>query len=67
MLVFGGFLLFTCYFMHKHREDVDKRHFKVTYGTYMTNVETYKKPMAVYYPCVFMIRRLFMVITITFL
>ena len=33
----------------------------------MTNVETFKKPDAIYYPSVFMFRRLLLALTITFL
>jgi hypothetical protein len=33
----------------------------------MTNIETYLKPKAVHYPSVFLIRRLFMALTIAFM
>jgi hypothetical protein len=64
--IFSVFLVFTFIFMIEKREEVDDEAFKQRYGAYLTNVETYLKPAAIHYPSVFMIRRLFMALTITF-
>jgi len=65
--VFSVFLVFTFIFMVEKREEVDDEAFKERYGAYLTNVETYLKPSAVHFPAVFMLRRLVMALTITFL
>ena len=63
---FSLFFLFTIFFLIEKREEVDSEAFKEKYGSYLTNVETFLKPKAVQYPSVFMLRRLFMAINITF-
>jgi len=67
IVVLSAFLIFTFLFMVEKREEVDDEAFKEKYGAYLTNIETYLKPSAVHYPAVFLLRRLFMAITITFL
>jgi len=65
--VFAVFMVFTFIFLTEKREEVDVEAFKEKYGAYLTNVETYLKPAAVHYPTVFMLRRLFMAVTIAYL
>jgi lipopolysaccharide/colanic/teichoic acid biosynthesis glycosyltransferase len=67
VVVLSVFLIFTFLFMVEKREEVDDDAFKEKYGAYLTNVETFLKPAAIHYPAVFLSRRLFMAITITFL
>jgi len=67
LIVFVAFLLFTGYFMIKHKDEIDDRGFKARFGAYLTNCETYKKPKVIWYPMVFMARRLMMALSITFL
>ena len=65
--VFFTFLVFTFFFMRKHREDVDKREFKDKFGAFVTNIETFKKPRAAFYPFIFLLRRFFIALALVFL
>jgi len=65
--VFAAYLVFTPIFMYQHREEVGSPQFQELYGAYTTNLETYKKPKAVQYPFVFLLRRTSLVLIIVFL
>ena len=67
VIIFCVFMLYTAYFMNKHKDEIDNRRFKARFGAYLTNCETYKKPRVIWYPTVFMARRLMMALCITFL
>lgn len=58
IVLFCCFMIFTFFFMRKNKENVDSVKFNSKYGAFMTNIETYKKPGAVYYSFIFMLRRL---------
>lgn len=62
-----GFVIFTFFFMRKHQNNVENKEFKDKFGAYMTNIETYKRPQAVHFSFVFMLRRLILALNITFL
>ena len=62
-----AYMAFTLIFMQKHKDDVGLPQFQEPYGAFMTNLETYKKPKAVYYPFVFLLRRASLVLIIIFL
>ena len=65
IIIFFAFMVFTFVFMRRNKDKVDSEAFKTSYGAYLTNVETYKKPKAVYYPFIFMIRRFIIAIIIS--
>ena len=65
--IFVLFMLFTLFFMRWKKEGVDTVEFKNKYGAFMTNVETFKKPSAVYYSFLFLLNRLIIALTVKFL
>ena len=64
LIFFFGFMIYSFLFMRQKKARVDSLKFKSQYGAFMTNLETYKNPGAVYYSFIFMLRRLFIAITI---
>lgn len=66
-VVFSAYLVFTPIFMYQHREVIGSSQFQELYGAYTTNLETYKKPKAVQYPFIFLLRRTSLVLIIVFL
>ena len=67
LIVFLAFLVFTYFFMKKHRDEVDKPEFKDKFGAFVTNIETFKKPRAAFYPLIFLLRRFLIAVTLVFL
>lgn len=67
LIAFLCFLVFTFLHIEHHKEAVDRDEYKVKFGAYFTNVETYGKPAAYHYSTFFLLRRLVIAISLVFL
>jgi len=64
LIGFICFLVYTFLHIEYHKEMVDKAEYKVKFGAFFTNVETYGKPAAYHYSTFFLLRRLVIAISL---
>jgi hypothetical protein len=61
------FFVVTLTHIELNKDKVDSKEYKNKYGSYFTNVETYRKPRALHYTTLFLLRRLFIALVIVYL
>ena len=67
IIFFVAFFIITIVHIEQNQDLVDTKVYKSKYGSYFTNIETYKKPRALHYTTLFLLRRLIIAFTIAWL
>lgn len=62
-----AFMVFSYFFMHRHKDDIAKKGFKASFGTLYQNVEIYNQPAGLNFTVLFCARRLAFAFAIVFL